>query len=124
MVKLSCKKQNIFSQMWENIEVKCMILEYRGYNIKKVKSIRAYECEELAVKANNLKDMIRVISKIKKSRILSPEVYLKGNKRTLVVALNPYDAEIVMDGIQEIKKERGLNNKAEVLKFLISLYKV
>lgn len=124
MVKLSCKKQNIFSQMWENIEVKCMILEYRGYNIKKVKSIRAYECEELAVKANNLKDMIRVISKIKKSRILSPEVYLKGNKRTLVVTLNPYDAEIVMDGIQEIKKERGLNNKAEVLKFLISLYKV
>lgn len=124
MVKLSCKKQNIFSQMWENIEVKYMILEYRGYNIKKVKSIRAYECEELAVKANNLKDMIRVISKIKKSRILSPEVYLKGNKRTLVVTLNPYDAEIVMDGIQEIKKERGLNNKAEVLKFLISLYKV
>ena len=110
--------------MWENTEMKYMLLEYRGYNIKKVKSIRAHECEELAVKANNLKDMIRVISKIKKSRILSPEVYLKGNKRTLVVTLNPYDAEIVMDGIQEIKKERGLNNKAEVLKFLISLYKV
>ena len=101
-----------------------MLLEYRGYNIKKAKSRRTYECEELAVKANNLKDMIRVISKIKKSRILSPEVYLKGKRRTLIVTLNPYDAEIIMDGLQEIKRERGLNNKTEVLKFLISLYKV
>ena len=110
--------------MWENTEMKYMLLEYRGYNIKKVKSRRTYECEELAVKANNLKDMIRVISKIKKSRILSPEVYLKGKRRTLIVTLNPYDAEIIMDGLQEIKRERGLNNKTEVLKFLISLYKV
>jgi hypothetical protein len=110
--------------MWENTEMKYMLLEYRGYNIKKAKSRRTYECEELAVKANNLKDMIRVISKIKKSRILSPEVYLKGKRRTLIVTLNPYDAEIIMDGLQEIKRERGLNNKTEVLKFLISLYKV
>ena len=110
--------------MWENTEMKYMLLEYRGYNIKKVKSRRTYECEELSVKANNLKDMIRVISKTKKSRILSPEVYLKGKRRTLIVTLNPYDAEIIMDGLQEIKRERGLNNKTEVLKFLISLYKV
>ena len=105
--------------MWENTEMKYMLLEYRGYNIKKVKSRRTYECEELSVKANNLKDMIRVISKTKKSRILSPEVYLKGKRRTLIVTLNPYDAEIIMDGLQEIKRERGLNNKTEVLKFLI-----
>ncbi len=104
--------------MWENTEMKYMLLEYRGYNIKKVKSRRTYECEELSVKANNLKDMIRVISKTKKSRILSPEVYLKGKRRTLIVTLNPYDAEIIMDGLQEIKRERGLNNKTEVLKFL------
>lgn len=104
--------------------MKYMLLEYRGYNIKKVKSKRAYECAELSVKTNSLKDMIRIISKIKKSSVLNPEVYLKGKNRTLIITLNPYDAEIIMDGLQEIKKERGLNNKTEVLKFLISLYKV
>ena len=101
-----------------------MLLEFSGNNIKKRNSPRAYECAELSVKTNSLKDMIRIISKIKKSSVLNPEVYLKGKNRTLIITLNPYDAEIIMDGLQEIKKERGLNNKTEVLKFLISLYKV
>lgn len=97
---------------------------YRGYEIKKVKGRRPYECEELQLKANTLEDMIRMISKAKKSKVLAVDDFLQAKRRMFQIYMNQMEGEIFSNTLNEIKKNHNLNNNKEALLFLINLYRV
>jgi len=99
-------------------------MKYRGYEIKKVKGERPYECEQLKLKANTLEDMVRMISKIDNARVMAIDDYLEAKRRLFQFYCNQVDGEIISNTFDEIKKNHGLNNNREALMFLINLYRV
>lgn len=99
-------------------------MKYRGYEIKKVKGKRPYECEELQLKANTLEDMIRMISKVDNARVMAIDGYLEAKRRLFQFYCNQVEGEIISNTFEEIKKNHGLNNNREALMFLINLYRV
>ena len=99
-------------------------MKYRGYEIKKVKGKRPYECEELQLKANTLEDMVRMICKAKKSKVLAVDDFLQAKRRMFQFYANQVDGEIISNTFEEVKKNHGLNNNREALMFLINLYRV
>lgn len=99
-------------------------MKYRGYEIKKVKGKRPYECEELQLKANSLEDMIRMISKVKKSKVLNLDDFLNAQKRLFQFSVNQVEGEIISNTLKEIKQNHNLKNNKEAFLFLINLYRV
>lgn len=100
------------------------VIEYRGYKIKKVKGKRSYECEELQLKANTLEDMIRIISKAKKSKVLAVDDFLDAQRRLFQFSVNQVEGEIISNTLKELKQNHNLKNNKEALLFLIDLYRV
>lgn len=99
-------------------------MKYRGYEIKKVKGKRPYECEELKLKANTLEDMVRMICKVDNAKAMLIDDYLEAKRRMFQFYANQVDGEIISNTFEEIKKNHGLNNNREALLFLIDLYRV
>lgn len=99
-------------------------MKYRGYTIVKTNSKRPYECEELQLKANTLKDMIRMISKADNARVMAIDDHLEAKRRLFQFYANQVEGEIISNTFEEIKKNHGLNNNREALMFLINLYRV
>ena len=99
-------------------------MKYRGYEIKKVKGKRSYECVELQLKANTLEDMIRMICKAKKSKILALDDFLEAKRRMFQFGVNQVEGEIISNTLKEIKQNHNLKNNKEALLFLIDLYRV
>ena len=99
-------------------------MKYRGYEIKKVKGKRPYECEELGLKANTLEDMIRMICKAKKIRVMAIDDFLDAQRRIFQFGVNQVEGEIISKTFEEIKKNHKLNNNKDALLFLIDLYRV
>jgi hypothetical protein len=99
-------------------------MKYRGYEIKKVKGKRPYECEELGLKANTLEDMIRAICKVDNAKTILIDDYLEAKRRMFQFYANQVEGEIISNTFEEIKKNHGLNNNREALMFLINLYRV
>ena len=100
------------------------MMKYRGYNINKVKGKRPYECKELGIKANTLEDMIRMICKAKKSKILAVDDFLEAKRRMFQFGVNQVEGEIISNTLKEIKQNHNLKNNKEALLFLIDLYRV
>ena len=99
-------------------------MKYRGYEIKKVKGKRPYECQELQLKANTLEDMVRMICKKKKTRVMAIDDFLDTQRRIFQFGVNQVEGEIISKTFEEIKKNHNLNNNKEALLFLIDLYRV
>nr|DAX44502.1 MAG TPA: hypothetical protein [Caudoviricetes sp.] len=99
-------------------------MKYRGYEIKKVKGKRPYECEELQLKANTLEDMIRMISKVDNARVMAIDGYLEAKRRLFQFYCNQVEGEIISNTLNEIKKNHNLSNNKEALLFLVNLYRV
>lgn len=99
-------------------------MKYRGYEIKKVKGKRPYECEQLKLKANTLEDMVRMISKIDNAKAILIEDYLEAKRRLFQFYCNQIEGEIISNALNEIKKNHNLKNNKEALLFLIELYRV
>lgn len=99
-------------------------MKYRGYEIKKVKGKRPYECEELKLKANTLEDMVRMVSKADNVKTILIDDYLQAKRRLFQFYCNQVEGEIISNTFEEIKKNHGLNNNREALIFLINLYRV
>lgn len=99
-------------------------MKYRGYEIKKVKGKRPYECKELQLKANTLEDMVRMISKVNNARVMAIDGYLEAKRRLFQFYANQVDGEIISNTFEEIKKNHNLKNNKEALLFLIELYRV
>lgn len=99
-------------------------MKYRGYEIKKVKGKRPYECEQLKLKANTLEDMVRMISKIDNAKAILIEDYLEAKRRLFQFYCNQIEGEIISNTLNEIKKNHNLKNNKEALLFLIELYRV
>ena len=99
-------------------------MKYRGYEIKKVKGKRPYECEQLKLKANTLEDMVRMISKIDNAKAILIEGYLEAKRRLFQFYCNQIEGEIISNTLNEIKKNHNLKNNKEALLFLIELYRV
>lgn len=99
-------------------------MKYRGYEIKKIKGKRPYECEELKLKANTLEDMVRAICKKKKTRAMAIDDFLDAQRRIFQFGVNQVEGEIISKTFEEIKKNHNLNNNKEALLFLIDLYRV
>jgi len=99
-------------------------MKYRGYEIKKVKGKRPYECEELQLKANTLEDMIRMISKVDNAKTILIDDYLEAKRRLFQFYCNQVEGEIISKTFEEIKKNHNLNNNKEALLFLVNLYRV
>ena len=99
-------------------------MKYRGYDINKVKGKRPYECEELGIKANTLEDMIRMISKAKKSKVLAVDDFLDAQRRLFQFSVNQVEGEIISNTLKELKQNHNLKNNKEALLFLIDLYRV
>ena len=99
-------------------------MKYRGYEIKKVKGKRPYECEELKLKANTLEDMVRMICKAKKTRVKAVDDFLQAKRRMFQIYMNQMEGEIFSNTLNEIKKNHNLSNNKEALLFLINLYRV
>jgi hypothetical protein len=100
------------------------VMKYRGYEIKKVKGKRPYECEELQLKANTLEDMIRMISKVDNAKTILIDDYLEAKRRLFQFYCNQVEGEIISKTFEEIKKNHNLNNNKEALLFLVNLYRV
>lgn len=99
-------------------------MKYRGYKIVKTDSKRPYECEELGLKANTLEDMIRMICKVKKTRVKAVDDFLQAKRRMFQIYMNQMEGEIFSNTLNEIKKNHNLSNNKEALLFLINLYRV
>jgi len=99
-------------------------MKYRGYEIKKVKGKRPYECVELQLKANTLEDMVRMISKVDNARAMLIDDYLEAKRRLFQFYCNHVEGEIISKTFEEIKKNHNLNNNKEALLFLVNLYRV
>ena len=99
-------------------------MKYRGYEIKKVKGKRPYECVELGLKANTLEDMIRLICKAKKTRVKVFDDFLQAKRRMFQIYMNQVEGEIFSNTLNEIKKNHNLSNNKEALLFLVNLYRV
>lgn len=99
-------------------------MKYRGYEIKKIKGKRPYECEELQLKANTLEDMIRMISKVDNAKTILIDDYLEAKRRLFQFYCNQVEGEIISKTFEEIKKNHNLNNNKEALLFLVNLYRV
>ena len=99
-------------------------MKYRGYNINKVKGKRPYECEELGLKANTLEDMIRMICKVKKTRVKAVDDFLQAKRRMFQFGVNQVEGEIISNTLKEIKQNHNLKNNKEALLFLVDLYRV
>ena len=99
-------------------------MKYRGYEIKKVKGKRPYECEELQLKANTLEDMIRIISKSKKSKVVAVDDFLEADRRVFQFGVNQVECEIISNTLKEIKQNHNLKNNKEALLFLIDLHRI
>ena len=99
-------------------------MKYRGYEIKKVKGKRPYECKELGIKANTLEDMIRMICKKKNTRVLAVDDFLQAQRRVFQFGVNQVEGEIISSTLNEIKKNHDLKNNKDALLFLIDLYRV
>lgn len=99
-------------------------MKYRGYEIKKVKGKRPYECEELGLKANTLEDMIRAICKVDNAKTILIDDYLEAKRRLFQFYCNQVEGEIISKTFEEIKKNHNLNNNKEALLFLVNLYRV
>ena len=99
-------------------------MKYRGYEIKKVKGKRPYECVELQLKANTLEDMVRMISKVDNARVMAIDGYLEAKRRLFQFYCNQVEGEIISKTFEEIKKNHNLNNNKEALLFLVNLYRV
>lgn len=99
-------------------------MKYRGYNINKVKGKRPYECKKLQIKTNTLEDMIRVICKVEKARVMAIDDFLNAPRRLFQFYANQVEGEIISNTFEEIKKDQKLNNNKEALLFLIELYRV
>lgn len=99
-------------------------MKYRGYEIKKVKGKRPYECEELKLKANTLEDMVRMISKADNAKVVLIGDYLEAKKRMFQIYMNQMEGEIFSNTLNEIKKNHNLSNNKEALLFLVNLYRV
>ena len=99
-------------------------MKYRGYEIKKVKGKRPYECVELQLKANTLEDMVRMVSKADNAKAMLIDDYLEAKRRMFQFYANQVDGEIISNTFEEIKKNHCLNNNREALMFLINLYRV
>ena len=99
-------------------------MKYRGYEIKKVKGKRPYECVELQLKANTLEDMVRMVSKADNAKAMLIDDYLQAKRRMFQFYANQVDGEIISNTVGEIKKNHCLNKKREALMFLINLYRV
>lgn len=100
------------------------VMKYRGYNINKVKGKRPYECEELGIKANTLEDMIKMICKAKKSKILAVDDFLEAPRRMFQFSVNQVEGEKISNTLKEIKQNHNLKNNKEALLFLIELYRI
>lgn len=100
------------------------VMKYRGYKINKVKGKRPYECEELQLKANTLEDMIRIISKAKKSKVLAVDDFLDAQRRLFQFSVNQVEGEKISNTLKEIKQNHNLKNNKEALLFLIELYRI
>ena len=99
-------------------------MKYRGYEIKKVKGKRPYECEELQLKANTLEDMIRIISKSKKSKVVAVDDFLEADRRVFQFGVNQVEGEIISNTLKEINQNNNLKNNKEALLFLIDLHRI
>jgi hypothetical protein len=99
-------------------------MKYRGYEIKKVKGKRPYECEELKLKANTLEDMVRMVSKADNAKTILIDDYLEAKRRLFQFYCNQVEGEIISKTFEEIKKNHNLNNNKEALLFLVNLYRV
>lgn len=99
-------------------------MKYRGYEIKKAKGKRPYECEELQLKANTLEDMIRMISKVDNAKTILIDDYLQAKRRLFQFYCNQVEGEIISKTFDEIKKNHNLSNNKEALLFLVNLYRV
>ena len=100
------------------------MMKYRGYKINKVKGKRPYECEELQLKANTLEDMVRMISKAKKSKVLAVDDLLDAQRRLFQFSVNQVEGEIISNTLKELKQNHNLKNNKEALLFLIELYRI
>lgn len=99
-------------------------MNYRGYTIVKTDSKRPYECEELGLKANTLEDMIRMICKAKKTRVMAIDDFLDASNRIFQFSVNQVEGEIISNTLKEIKENHNLKNNKDALLFLINLYRV
>lgn len=98
------------------------VIKYRNHKI--IKENNLYFCRELNLKSPSIE---RLIEKINKKQGYSPanlKSNIDGKNGTLFLQMDPLDSEIIFSGLKKIKEERGLSNRAEVLKFLIELYEI
>lgn len=100
------------------------VMKYRGYEIKKVKGKRPYECEKLGLKANTLEDMVRAICKADNAKVVLIDDYLEAKRRMFQFYANQVEGEIISNTFEEIKKNHNLSNNKEALLFLVNLYRV
>ena len=115
----------LFFLFWGIIKIKRGgKMKYRGYEIKKVKGKRPYECEELGLKANTLEDMVRAICKVDNVKALLIDDYLEADRRVFQFGVNQVEGEIISNTLKEIKQNHNLKNNKEALLFLIELYRV
>lgn len=98
------------------------MLEYRNHEIIKINNL--YYCKELQLKSKSIAVLIQKINKKLGYSSANIEGNISGKNGTLWITLNPLDSEIIFSGLQKIKEEQGLKNRAEVLKFLIESYEV
>lgn len=99
-------------------------MKYRGYEIKKVKGKRPYECVELQLKANTLEDMVRMICKADNARAMLIDDFLDAQRRLFQFSVNQVEGEIISNTLKELKQNHNLKNNKEALLFLIDLYRV
>ena len=99
-------------------------MKYRGYEIKKVKGKRPYECEELKLKANTLEDMVRMICKVDNAKAMLIDDFLQAKRRMFQIYMNQVEGEIFSNTLNEIKKNHNLSNIKEALLFLVNLYRI
>ena len=99
-------------------------MKYREYEIKRVKGKRPYECEELKLKANTLEDMVRMICKAKKSKVMAVDDFLEADRRVFQFGVNQVEGEIISNTLKKIKQNHNLKNNKEALLFLIDLYRI